>query len=60
MLLRWIYYGVALVLASPFITWNAIVSVIMWDGKYWDNACYGIYQALTDRRKDFLNTNSGL
>ena len=39
MLLKWIYYGVSLALVAPYLTWNAFVSLIMWDAKYWDNAC---------------------
>lgn len=60
MLLRWIYYSVALVAAVPFIAWNGIVSIIMWNDTYWDNACHGIYQAITDSKKDFFNTNTRL
>lgn len=46
MLLKWIYYGVALLLAVPLIAWGGIASIIMWDAKYWDNVCHGVYQAL--------------
>jgi hypothetical protein len=48
MLLKWIYYGVSLALVTPYLTWNAFVSLIMWDAKYWDNACYGVYQGMDD------------
>jgi hypothetical protein len=54
MLLKWIYYGVAMILALPFILWSGIVSIIMWDAKYWDNACYGIYQGM-DEEENHLN-----
>ena len=55
MLLRWFYYGVSIALASPFIAWHAIVSIIMWDSSHWDNACEGIFTSLQDSKKEFLN-----
>jgi hypothetical protein len=48
MVLKWIYYGVSMILVTPYLLWNAFVSLIMWDAKYWDNACYGVYQGLDD------------
>lgn len=55
MLLRWFYYSVSLVLASPYLAWHAIVAIIMWDSAYWDNACEGIFTSLKDNKQDFLN-----
>jgi len=46
---------VSLVLASPYLTWHAIVAIIMWDSAYWDNACEGIFTSLKDNKQDFLN-----
>jgi len=54
MLLRWIYYGVSMVLVVPYLVWNAFVSLIMWDAKYWDNACYGVYRGMDDE-ENILN-----
>ena len=47
MVLKLIYSWVAWVLALPFILWNAIVAVLMWDSKYFDNAAFGISQGIT-------------
>lgn len=55
MLLRWFYYSVSLVLALPFLAWHAIVSIIMWNVNYWDNACEGVFRVLTDNKQDFLS-----
>lgn len=55
MLLRWLYYGISIVLSVPFVAFHAIVSIIMWDAKYWDNACHGIYEALSDNKDEFLD-----
>lgn len=53
MLLRWLYYGISIVLSVPFVAFHALVSIIMWDAKYWDNACHGVYNTLTDSKSDF-------
>jgi hypothetical protein len=55
MLLRWLYYGISIVLSVPFVAFHAIVSIVMWDAKYWDNACHGIYETLSDNKGGFLN-----
>ena len=55
MVLRWIYYGVCLSLTTPYILWNGFVSLIMWDATYFDNACHGIYETLSDNKATFLN-----
>lgn len=34
---KFIYYATSLVLCFPVITWNAIVSIITWDAKYFDD-----------------------
>ena len=60
MLLRWIYYGVAILLAVPFVLWHAFVGIIMWDSNYWHNACYGVYKALEEDKQDFLSPNNKL
>ena len=60
MLLRWFYYSVSLTLASPFLFWHGIVALIMWDADYWDNACEGVFTALTDNKQDFLNQKNKL
>jgi hypothetical protein len=53
MILKWIYYGVMLLLTVPLLLWSGIASVFMWDAKYWDAACYGISQVLDiDDKKD--------
>lgn len=31
-----LYYGASLVACFPIITWNALVSIVMWDAKYFD------------------------
>jgi hypothetical protein len=38
-MLKLIYTGVTIVLSTPILGWNALITVIMWDIKYWDNAC---------------------
>lgn len=38
-MLKLIYTGATIVLSAPILGWNALVTVIMWDIKYWDNAC---------------------
>jgi hypothetical protein len=38
-MLKLIYTGVTIALSTPILGWNALVTVIMWDIKYWDNAC---------------------
>lgn len=58
MLLRWIYYGVSLMLAAPFIAWHAIVSLIMYDITHWDNACEGILSSLRNNKQHFLSTKN--
>jgi hypothetical protein len=58
MLLRWFYYSVSLILALPFLAWQAIVSILMWDVNYWDNACEGVFTALTENKEDFLNSKN--
>lgn len=35
-MLKFIYYGITLVLCFPIIIWNALVSIIMYDAKYFD------------------------
>lgn len=57
MVLRWIHYGVMLVASIPITTWSGIVSLIMWDSVYWDNACHGIYSILTNDKDEFLRKN---
>jgi hypothetical protein len=38
-MLKLIYTGVTIALSTPILGWNALVTVIMGDIKYWDNAC---------------------
>lgn len=46
-MLKFIYYGVTLVLCFPIIVWNAIVSLILFDSRYWDD-CMSIIPDLLD------------
>lgn len=45
-MLKWTYFWVGIILSSPFILWNAIASLLMWDAKYFDQACYNIIEGL--------------
>jgi hypothetical protein len=42
MLLKYIYETITISLCVPILAWNAIISLIMWDIKYWDNACHQV------------------
>jgi hypothetical protein len=54
MLLRWIHYSMGLITAIPFLAWNAVVTLIMWDETHLHNACQGVYDTLVSSKKTFL------
>ncbi len=41
-----IYYAVSLAACFPVMIWNALVSVIMWDAKYFDECMQSIADLL--------------
>jgi hypothetical protein len=53
MLLKVFYYSVSFTLLLPYVAWIALVSITMWDSKYWDGAMSGLFQAI-----DSVNENN--
>jgi hypothetical protein len=42
-MLKWVWFVLGGAVGSPLLVFGATTSLLLWDSRYWDNCCEGVF-----------------